>query len=385
MCCTVLLVACKGDDPLPEPPAFGSRMVLIYLAADNSLRDMVSADLAEMKAGVAQLNSDYLHLLVYIDIGGSPRLVELKRKNGEVVENVIKTYESRNSVGTAETMEVFNEVFSNKDFRAESYGLIYWSHGDGWIPNPLPSSRWVGQDTGSGTHYMNISDLVTILKSAPHFDFILFDACFMQSIEVAYAVRNYTDYFIGSPTEIPGPGARYDILVPAMFAEGDVALKTATAYFTPYNEKYNGGIEMSNSNWTGGVSVSLLKSSELERLANVTKQVLSGTANNADLRSKAYDYDKRSSYYGHVGYYDMVDMVRLLTDNAGFTAWKQVYDSAMSYWATTPMNYSAFAGMFSMEGTNGVSHYIPSSSNAATAAYRTTDWYKDAGLSKLGW
>ena len=22
----------------------------------------------------------------------------------------------------------------NSEYRAESYGLIYWSHGDGWIP-----------------------------------------------------------------------------------------------------------------------------------------------------------------------------------------------------------------------------------------------------------
>lgn len=362
------------------------RTVLIYLAADNSLSNMVSADLKEMKEGIAKLNDTSVHLLVYIDIGASPRLVEFKKKNGEIVENVIKTYESRNSVGTAETQEVFNEVFSNNDFRAESYGLVYWSHGDGWIPNPLPSSRWIGQDTGNGTHYMNITDLVTILKNAPHFDFILFDACFMQAIEVAYAVRDYTDYYIGSPTEIPGPGASYDILVPAMFAEKDVAVKTATAYFTPYNEKYNGGKGISNSNWTGGVSVSLLKSSELERLANITKQVLSSTANNADLRSKVYDYDKRTSSYGHVGYYDMVEMMRLLTDNAGFATWKQVYDVATPYWATTPKNFSAFAKMFSMEGTNGVSHYIPSSyGTAASTAYRTTEWYQAAGLSKLGW
>ena len=31
---------------------------------------------------------------------------------------------------------------------------------------------------------MNISEFVEILKSAPHFDFILFDACFMQAVEV---------------------------------------------------------------------------------------------------------------------------------------------------------------------------------------------------------
>lgn len=389
MCCSALLVACEGDDPIPElePPAYGSRTVLVYLAADNSLSDLVARDLEEMKKGVAGFNNSGIHLLVYIDTGGSPRLVEYEKKKGEVVETVVKSYGKRNSVGVAETQEVFNDVFSNKDFQASSYGFVYWSHGDGWVPNPLPSTRWIGQDTSNGTHYMNISDLVTILKGAPHFDFVLFDACFMQSIEVAYAIRNYTDYYLGSPTEIPGPGARYDILVPAMFAEGDVALKAASAYFNPYNESYNGGKDNSNLNWTGGVSFSVLKSSELERLAVMTNQVLLGPANNTELRSTVFNYDKRStSSSSHVGYYDMVQMMRLLTDNAGFAAWKQVYDVAMPYWATTPKNYSAFAGMFSMEGTNGVSHYIPSSNGtAANAAYRTTEWYEAAGLSKLGW
>lgn len=386
ICCSTLLVACESDDPIPEPPVSGSRTVLIYLAADNSLDKQVAADLAEMKKGIAKLDGSNVHLLVYIDTGASPRLVELKKKNGEVIENLIKSYESRNSVGTAETIEVFNEVFSSNKFPAESFGLVYWSHGDGWVPNPLPSSRWVGQDVGSGT-FMNIADLVTILKSAPHFDFILFDACFMQSIEVAYALRNYTDYLIGSPTEIPGPGARYDMLVPAMFAAGDVAMKTAAAYYTPYEETYTGEIPITNDNWTAGVSVSLLKSSKLESLANMTKQVLSGSVNSAELRSKVYDYDKRTSYYGHIGYYDMVEMMRLLTDNASFTAWKQAYDAAQLYWATTQMNFSGFTyNVFTMEGTNGISHYIPSSnSSSINNAYRSTEWYEAAGLSKLDW
>lgn len=384
--CSALLVACEGDDPIPEPPVTGSRTVLIYLAADNSLHEQVAADLLEMKEGIAKLDDSKIHLLVYIDTGNSPRLVELKKQNGEVIENLIKSYESRNSVGTTETIEVFNEVFSSGKFPAESYGLVYWSHGDGWVPSPLPSSRWVGQEEATGA-VMNITDFVTILKTAPHFDFILFDACFMQSIEVAYALRNYTDYLIGSPTEIPGPGARYDALVPAMFAAKDVALKAAAAYYEPYVETYTGKTPINNDNWTAGVSVSLLKSSELEPLAKITKQVLSGAINNVELRSKVYDYDKRTSFYSHIGYYDMVEMMRLLTDNVSFTAWEQAYNAAQLYWETTPKNFSGYLyNVFSMEGTNGVSHFIPSSNGSAiNVAYRSTEWYEAVGLSNLGW
>ncbi len=385
--CSVLLTGCKDDEPESTE---ATRTVLAYLASDNSLSGFALKDLAEMKIGMENIGRTNVHLLVYIDTGSSSRLVELKYKKGEVVEELIKEYGNRNSVGVEETKEVFNDAFFNADYKAKSYGLIYWSHGDGWIPNPLPSSRWIGQDTGDGTHYMNISDLVSILSSsAPHLDFIMFDACFMQSIEVAYALRNYTDYYLGSPTEIPGPGARYDVLVPALFADGNAAMSVAAAYYNPYAEIYDDGKGISNTNWTGGVSMCALKSSELEVLASTTRQVLAENLNsevtdNEVLRSMVFDYDQRYGSY-EVGYFDMVQMMELITDAAGFAVWKQAYDAAVCYWQTTPKNYSAIGGMFSMEGANGVSHYIPASSASAAKAYRSTDWYEAAGLSELGW
>lgn len=379
----VLTACCHKDDPVPS--AAVSRTVLIYIAADNDLAWYATSDMEEIRKGAATLTHDNFHLLVYLDIGSksAPRLVEFSRKNGKVTETVVKTYESRNSVGVEETTEVFNDVFSGA-YRADSYGLIYWSHGDGWIPKPEPPvTRWVGVDS-NGTDdddYMNITDLQSILQTAPHFDFILFDACLMQSIEVAYALRSFTDYYIGSPTEIPGPGADYTELVPAMFTSGvdplTLAQATAAAYYDPYAAIYNGEIPFGD--WTGGVSIGILKTAELQSLATVTRQVLSKSVDTETLRADIFNYDKR---YNPVGYYDMVPMMRQLTDDAGFNDWKAVYDAAVVSWKTTPQNYSGFIkDMFSMEGTYGVSHYIPSQNAAEVAAYRSTEWCQDAGFS----
>ena len=340
-----------------------------------------------MKVGMAKVQDSNVHFLVYIDDGRSPRLLELKNEKGAVVETVVETYGSRNSVGVSETQEVFAKVFSNSKYQADSYGLVYWSHGDGWLPYPLRAgTRWVGQDEGNGDNRMNISEFVEILKSAPHFDFILFDACFMQAVEVAYELRDYTDYCIGSPTEIPGPGASYDVVVPAMFSAEDAAVNVAKAYYEPYAAKYNEGKGLSNSNWTAGASVCALRTDKLVDLARVTKQVLSGVVDNAHLRSLIFNYDKRSSLDGAVGYYDMANMMKKITDDSAYVIWRQAFDVAVTYWATTSMNYSAFADMFSMEGTNGVSCYIPSVSNTVTdKAYRSTEWYTSAGFAALGW
>lgn len=61
---------------------------------------------------------------------------------------------------------------------------------------------------------MNIDDLHEALQVLPKLDFLLFDACFMESVEVAYALRDCGDYMISSPTEIPGVGAPYEDVVP---------------------------------------------------------------------------------------------------------------------------------------------------------------------------
>ena len=53
-----------------------------------------------------------MRLLVYIDTDSSPRLIELKNEGGKLQETTVKTYENRNSVGVAETLEVFNDVFT---------------------------------------------------------------------------------------------------------------------------------------------------------------------------------------------------------------------------------------------------------------------------------
>lgn len=389
--CLFLTTACSDDDPEPLPSGECLRTVLVYMAADNSLSGLEQTDLNELKTGMAALGTTNIHLLVYIDNKSQkPKLVEYVANNGKVTESVIKTYDARNSVGVDETREVFNDVFGDSRFKAQSYGLVYWSHGDGWIPNPLPSTRWIGQDTGNGTHYMNISDLVSILDEAPHFDFILFDACFMLSVEVGYELRDYADYILGSPTETPGTGAPYDKILPHMFAE-DAAIPMAQAYFKAYQDIYDEGRGISNDYWTGGTAIGVMKTSELERLAQATSGLCSdalaaGTVNDADLTS-AFNYDKRSIYSSlYVGYHDMVELAQMLApSDASFNTWKQAYDAVLVSWQTTPKVYSSVCGMFSMEGANGLSHYLPRANHdSATKAYQSTAWYQDAGLAALG-
>ena len=385
----LLLASCGDDDQVPpvEPEGPVERTVLMYVAADNNLSSFVGRDLDEIRLGMANV-PETMAMFVYMDNGyGNPQLLKFRNVGGSVREEIVKEYEDRNSTGVEETREVFRDVFDNPAYQAESYGLIYWSHADGWIPYPLPSSRWMGQDTGNGDNRMNLADFKEIIAQAPHFDFIMFDACFMQSIEVAYELRGYADYYIASPTETPGPGAPYDVILPYMAQKGASA-DLADAYFGVYNDFYAAGAGISNTNWTGGASICVLSTAGLESLAGLTAQLLpEGDVDVQALAEEVFNYDQRSSsdrYY--VGYYDWTQMMQALVAEDDYAAWREAFDEAVVYWNTTPMNYSSSVGMFSMEGTEGVTHYIPSSVTSARAeAYRSTEWYTAAGLAKLGW
>lgn len=372
---------------VPEPiPEKGSRTVLAYIAADNSLASFSLKDLDEMIEGMEQVNTKENSLLVYIDRYNEdnkrslePQLIRICRNmDNAIILDTLQTYDiHRNSTGVDEMKEVCTYAFSH--FPADGYGLILWSHGEGWIPFNLPTSRWIGQDTDAGTKdkRMDIGELHAVLKGIPyHLDFLFFDACYMQSIEVAYELRNCADYFIGSPTEIPGPGAPYQRVVSSLFAKTDAAVKIAESYYSYYKEIYKAGAGISNDNWTGGVSISVLKADELDALAAITAQTplyISGLIKTSGIQ--CYDPLRKKNYY------DMDALMRVVvTDDALYQSWKDTYDTAVIYAKTTDMNYNtsgSYGMMVSMEGFTGVSSYILT--NKASSYYKTLAWYVASG------
>ena len=369
--------SCSHDDE----PVNKVRTVLVYMVAQNSLSGFASKDYEEMKQGMAEIDPASCNLLVYIDDYSSPRLMHLtKDKKGQVVEEIVKEFEEQNSLDVSFMKGLISDAFLK--YPSESYGLVLWSHGDGWLPKTM--MRWWGQD---GDNYLDISELHEVLQSVPHLDFLFFDACFMESVEVAYELRDCIDYLISSPTEIPGPGAPYNLVAPAFFAKENAALAIAGAYYEYYKGLYNGGSGLSNNNWTAGASLGVAKCSELEQLASATAKVLPKyIQNKQDIDvSGVMCYDKRNTQY----YYDLERLIYKLTGgNSDYTEWKSAFDAAMIYWKTTPKNYSGLIrSMFEMDlDAGGISAYVPRSSSASiNTFYQSLEWYKAAGWLQTGW
>ncbi len=392
-----LFAACENNENEgpegPEPREQVGRTVLVYIVGDagdsnNELSSLFKINFSDMKAGMEEVDYSKCNLVVYSEmVNDVPHLISLKQKNGKVVADTLFTYDEQNPLDKEVMTSVISQTVSY--FPADSYGFVFLSHSSSWVPaDNNANSRSIGYYQKTK---MNIPDFRDALFSAfpKPLKFILFDSCNMQSVEVAYELRDCAEYFIGSPTEIPGPGAPYKEVVPELFTETDLAVNIASAYFNYYEKSYTGFRPVSNENWTGGVATSVIKSEALEELARATKKILPkyiqdrGEINRSEIQR--YDFSSENANY------DLEGLVQSLTggkENTDYQSWRTAFDNVVTYRKTTLKNYSGIIRrMFTMEGSEGLSTYIPTGESNSTmnTFYRTLSWYTAAGWDGTGW
>ena len=248
---------------------------------------------------------------------------------------------------------------------------MFWSHGSGWIPSQssLDDQRYArrrsfGIDNGQNTdsnegNQMSISAMYKALKSmGVIFDFIFFDACFMQTIEVDYELRNLTKYIIGSPAEIPGTGANYaNGFTAAMFSETGYAQKMAELYYKAY---------ANNSDY--GALVSVVDCSQLNKLAAATATLVSAYYDELlsvshDVQNY-FDYDQYRWKAKLPDFYDMNAIFKSILPSDEYDSWKGIFNLAVPFTYDTDFWISSFPPInkFLYSDHNqygGVSMYIP--------------------------
>ena len=271
--------ACSKDDGTPPivSPYVESRTVMVYMVAENSLNKNVWADVQEMLVG---MNNDTLsandRLVIYLDDVKLPRIyvVDKTTKITQFSELVpVMTYENDVNSSSAEQLGTFID-YVKSNYPAESYGLVMWSHASGWTPSNFSGDMYsetptkrksFGVDNGKNTtnnngNQMNIDDMASVLQGNA-FDFIFFDACVMQTIEVAYELRDAAKWLIASPAEIPASGANYETMTRAMFLKDDYVNQMLTVYKQEYSNAY-------------GIVVSAVNTEALDDYAAYMKSVV---------------------------------------------------------------------------------------------------------------
>ena len=316
-------VSCTKDGEDPRYP-HASRVVLVYMAGDNSLGGYVRDNLDAMVRGMASAPAGS-RTIAYVDTPGeNPRLVEVTSSGTQT----LYTWPSaHNSASAATVREVVSLVRTLAP--ADRYGLVLWSHGLAWMPSwatgyltrskarigdiwpqtkheemlpvsftsvahpdsvpvsvtaagpasadrPIPTAsvptswpatKWFGQDTGENpSGYLDVEQLSEAIPSGV-FDWILFDACFMASAETLYALRDKAERIVCSPAEVIADGFPYaEIMAELLRSEPDLRA-VCESYYLHYARHAQSSYR--------SATVSLVETSQLEALAAATANVLS--------------------------------------------------------------------------------------------------------------
>ena len=377
-----------------------ARTLIIYMAGENSLAELVNYDSLEIAQGLSTIGVDH-RVVVYIDDTKSSRLCVGMR--GEPLQ-VVNTY-SRDvcSTDSAEMENLLREIVTK--YPASHYGLMLWSHASGWLPSSEKKGvvrptygvdngqRRGDRDSNFGPQ-MELTTLANVLGHLPHFDYVFFDACFMQCVEAAYQLRHVTDYVIGSPAEIPGLGAPYDnILSPlCQIAEGDNLINMMNVV-NAYVDYYDNG--QGHSTYQG-VEMSLVRTSALEVLMAATAphlQRLFADSSTPDCSAVQRFYYNPSQ---HTQYYDLQNLMYHHLSAEDYAAWLPAFEAAVPLSRLSPTWYSMYehpiygniCRIAEPDYTGGISVFVPSSTfvqRGYVKAYHAYDWYKDAGLDATGW
>ena len=384
----LLIVGCSSDND--EPPQPAKRTVMVYMAAENSLSINAQSDINEMINGVKKI-SKWDNLLVFVDrINKSeqPFIIRL-RNNDRQPADTIRKYDSDFLDSDPEKM---NEVLSwmMLNYPADDYGLVIWGHANGWVimNDSVATRRAIAGDESNGTTYwMNMPTLRSTLKSLPYpLKFVFADCCNMLNAEVAYELKDATQYVIASPAGIPGDGAPYETIIPDLFNYDDQMLcqKTCEDYYAKVDDE------------GGHLPITAIRTDRMSQLAYATRTILNKIYNsditiNTDKMIYYYMYGNGKSE--HV-MYDMNDFILRHASTSDYEEWKTAFDATVMYRKTSTkwetQNTLDWDFEVTTERFGGMSMFIPLQRYENTLLkyndlIKKTGWYYAVGWSELGW
>lgn len=260
------LFSCSNEIPEQEVPTYRGRTIMAYLVANNTagvdLDKYLKQNVVWMYQSMTEMK-DSCRLLVFYrpntgdslltepsileflsdgkgNVNGQPGVADPTEKQVFQSARLLKSYTQAEGFNATDP-QVMAQVFTDMRIAAPSgnYGLIFGSHATGWMPAAKTVGRAFGEDNGYSIDIPELHDvLASSFGSLGKLDFILFDACMMGSVEVAYELRDVTDYCVASVMETPVNGFPYQLMFDCLVRE-PVDYRRICTIFTEYYTAQN--------------------------------------------------------------------------------------------------------------------------------------------------
>lgn len=244
----IVLASCGGnDDPVdPFVPTKTKNTLFVFMPYTannngyNSLYENLKINLEDMEQAIKQekgLGNSQLIVFISESIKTS-HLIYIGYNKGKCQRDTLKTYtdyDYTTSDGITSLLTGIKQMAP-----ADNYSMIIGCHGEGWMPKPKSTqTRYFG-----GTAIpIDISNFNEGIKNAGmKMNFILFDDCYMSGMEVAYQLRESSNYLIASTSEMMGYGIPYHLILKYMLADTP-DYKAICEDFTNFYRTYKSGIQ----------------------------------------------------------------------------------------------------------------------------------------------
>ena len=379
----ILGVSCRKDDyqtgnmddqhrsstagRLPDP--VHRRVMLLYSAGYNSLSSYLKDDIEDLSEGdfVPKEFGDNILLVfsrqpVYrgnYTTPTAPALFRLYRNSrGKVIRDTLQVPGIGPETVASSAETVHNVLsFVKTTFPGSTYGMVFSSHGTGWLPegyfsNPeaydgggdiwaASGKRTIGQDlVGTKSYEITLRDLRDAIPM--HLNYIIMDVCLMGGVEVAWELREVVDTLAFSQTEILAEGFDYAKIARRLLVAGESGVEGACRdYFNQYNTERPDPY----------ATVSLVDLQQMEPLAEVCQRLFEkyrdviATMNAAPVQG-FFRYNRH-------WFYDLEDILLHAGIDAGEQAELQaamdrciIYKAATPYFISFPINHFSGLSMF---------------------------------------
>ena len=384
----------------------------------NNLSSSLAEDIRDLEKGFIPGSApleNYLFVFSHLvessySTPSSPKLQRIYLgPDGNPMKETLLEMEPGTISNRAECIREVLEFLKEKYPEIESFGVLMSSHGTGWTPpgycttgyknegnsddiewrrsafpekylsgeylyEPLPGVKSMGYTvTGVNPTVAYETDIREIADLLPFkLDYIIFDACFMGGVEVAYQFKDKCRYMCFSQTEILSDGMDYTTMISDLL-EGNRAdlVSLATNYFNHYNLSI--GSKRS-------ATISVVDCSKLGTLAAVCRNLF----RNYDISKDNVDASKLQKYFyytNHAWFYDLYSIVQAAgASETELSDLQWALDECILYKAATP-TFALYG--FPIDTHSGLSMYLPEKERAQlNSYYRELSWNKLTGLLK---
>jgi hypothetical protein len=373
----LLIFCCSCEyDKIEELTQTADRSVIMFFPWSTNLKSYFDGNIRDFASAIANTGLDHERVFVCIETRpDTASILELKYKDNDCYADTLIKFQNTQFTTAAGIARMLNTIQSIS--RADKYSLIIGCHGMGWIPasaldtqsrsaEPLhyevpgaPLTRFFG---GLSAEYrIEISTLADGISSANmHMEYILFDDCYMSSVEVAYTLRNVTDYLIACPTEVMAYGFPYQSCGKYLLGTPDYynVAKSFYNFYSYYEQPYG--------------TIAVTDCSQLDDLAAVVREInLYGSNSYIDLST----VQKMDGYTPTI-FYDLGDMMRKKCNNTYlYNKFVDQLDRTVPHRQHTRLYYTAAQGPLSISTFSGITT-SDQSTNSRADSYSQTEWYK---------